>query len=192
MQNVIFVPGLGDKVHFAKLVTKLWKSDEICIFVFDTQWKSKETFVKKLARLIRQIDTLSKNDNKISLIGMSAGGSLVINAYAQRKDKIHKLITVSSRLLKGKEAFPSLSLASLGFPSFKESVTRCEVLLASFRLTNKAKLMTTQSLLYDGIVPLSTMTIPGIKNLKIPIPFHSLSIAATLTIYRKQIINFLA
>lgn len=192
MHKVIFVPGLGDYNKNLPYLEKLWRKDGIDIEAFDSSWKNKtEIFEEKLARLTKRIDTLSKTGEKISLIGTSAGGSLVINAYGATKTKIHRLITVSARLLEGRKVFPPLSLAASGYPAFKDAVLSSEALLPTFTHTDKEKILTTQSLFWDEIVPISTMSISGVRKIKIPVPFHRYSIAATVTVYRKHLINFI-
>lgn len=48
-------------------------------------WADTETWESKLQRLLARIDSLIAGDQKVGLVGSSAGASGVINAYALRK-----------------------------------------------------------------------------------------------------------
>lgn len=191
MHTVILVPGLGDYNTGLSLIVKLWAKENINIQIHLAPWENKkEDLKKKLERLVKKIDVLSKNGHKVSLIGTSAGGSFVLNAFALKKDKIHKVITVSPRLLKGRRVFPTLSYAAQGYPVFEESVLACEAFIPSLTKKDKEKIMISQSV-FDEIVPFATQQITGARTLKVYIPFHILSIGAAMTISRKTLINFI-
>lgn len=192
MQPVIFVPGLSDATFWATPLQAIWRKNGFDLHIHTVSWKQKEeSFEEKLARLIQKIDVLSKNNTKISLIGTSAGGSFAMNAFALRKTKVHKLITISARLQKGNAIIPSLQLAAFGYPAFYQSVITCGENIDNFSKEDKEKMLTIQSLFFDEIVPLTTSRISGIQNMKIPIPFHTPSIIGALTFYRSKIISFL-
>lgn len=121
----ILITGLND-FDWTKLISESWNKKRIKTLLFRSDWKSNEDYQKKLKRLIDLIDKESKN-NEVSLIGISAGGSLSINAFSQRKSKINKIITVCSRVKRGKDfginGFINKTKKSL---SFRESVLNSE------------------------------------------------------------------
>jgi poly(3-hydroxyalkanoate) synthetase len=145
----------------------------------------------KLNRLLNLIDEKSKN-NKISLIGTSAGGSLVINAFSERKDNINKIITVCSRLKKGKDSgfrgFVKRTKRSL---SFKESVLNSEKNINNFSLKDKEKIITVHALFGDELIPKNTAIINGVKNITITTGEHLFSIWSSLSWYSKQLREFI-
>ncbi len=188
--SLIVVPGLGGKNPYLKKVVNSWNKYGIKSYIHDVDWRDrKESFKTKLKKLVNQIDKLSKKGN-VSLLGTSAGGSAVLNAFSERKSKVHKIINVCGRLRKGINVFPSLDLAAITSPSFKESVLNCETVQKRFNSTDRKKIQTIRSL-FDQSVPISTMTIEGVRNERVFSVEHGLSISLAMTIYSKTIINFL-
>lgn len=187
---LIIVPGLGGENPYLKKVANSWSKYGIKTYIHNVNWRDGEkSFKPKLKRLVNQIDELSKK-GRISLLGTSAGGSAVLNAFNERKSKIHKVVNVCGRLRKGVNVFPSLNLATITSPSFKESVLVCEKIQKQLTKKDKAKIQTIQSL-FDQTVPISTMTIEGANNEQIFSIGHGLSISLAMTVYSKNIIRFL-
>lgn len=186
---VILVPGLNDSGE-SKLIKNIWKKDGIDIIFFESKWKSDENYQIKLERLLKLIDEKSEN-NKVSLIGMSAGGSLVINAFNERKNEINKVIAICSRLKKGKESgfrgFVKRTKKSL---SFKESILNSEKDINDFSLEERQRIMTIHALFGDELVPGDTSTIDGANNVIIPTTEHVFSIVSSLTWYSKLLVEF--
>ncbi len=192
MHQVIFVPGLGDNNLRLTSMLRSWRDEGISVDIHLAPWQKKqESYKAKLSRLLKKIDRITQNNKKVSLIGMSAGGSLVLNAYTLRKDKIHRIITLSSRLLKGAYVFPPLSIAAHGYPAFRDSVLSCEKFLLMLTTKDKRKIMTVHSRFFDEAVPASTASIPGATNLTIPFPFHVIAVGTTLFFYKKILIDFI-
>jgi hypothetical protein len=189
---VILVPGLSDNYSFSLILIWWWKQQGINLVVFETNWKSDENYQTKLDRLLNLIDKESEN-NRVSLVGTSAGGSLVINTYNQRKDKIHKIITVCSRLRKGKiNGYRGFEKVTKNYPAFKESVIKTEINEKIFSKEDRQKIMTIHALLGDELVPANTTTINQAKNIIVPMGGHMISIASNMTIFSRPLIKFIA
>ena len=186
---VIVVPGLGDRNKLVSLAVKHWKKYGITPYVHVAPWKKKEVLSAKLERLVSLVDKLSKK-GKVSLVGISAGGSMVLNAYAKRKQRIRAVINVCGRLKSGDKVFPSLDLASKGNPAFRESVLFCDESRHVLKKSDRKKVLTLRAW-YDEIVPGSTTILKGALNKRMPIVEHNAAIMFALSMYRKQIINFL-
>lgn len=189
---VILIPGLGDDASKLQLVTRHWPQKyNIETILYLMPWMgNSESFEQKLNRLIKKIDTLHENGYTISLLGTSAGGSCAINAYCKRREKIAKVINVCGRLRKGKNVFPSLDIAAKNSPSFKESVLLCEENLKSLNDQDRKKILTIRSY-FDEIVPVSFIPIDGAHNIRIFSVEHILSISLAMTLYSKNIIDFI-
>lgn len=189
--NLIVVPGLsGDSFLFSGIVNS-WKKFGFIPHVHDVGWKDGEnSFIPKLQRLIKHIDDLSKDGNLVSLVGTSAGGSAIINAFCERKDKVYKVINICGRLRAGEKVSPSLEVAAKSSKSFYESVKLCEERQKTLKSEDRKKILTIRPI-YDEIVPTSTTTLEGAKNIKIFSVEHSLSIGAAMTTYFNSIIKFL-
>lgn len=184
---VIIVPGLGDN-RGLDLLTKVWRWPGVRTVVFKSEWKSSENYQSKLERLLDLIDKeLAKG--KVSLVGTSAGGSLVLNAFSERKDKINRVITICARLRKGQiHGFRGFEERTKEYPAFAESITRAE---ESEKMVDKSKIMTVRALLGDELVPNNTAMIDGAKNIAVPLGEHMLSIAGSLTVFSRPIVEFL-
>ncbi len=98
----------------------------------------------------KKIDELSDKEYEISLFGQSAGGTAVLNAYIERKNKI---VNICGRLRKGKNVFPSLETAAKGNPAFVESVLLFENQNEKKLTTEDRKKILTIKPLWDGVVP---------------------------------------
>lgn len=187
--KVIFVPGLGDREP-PKFFIRLWRLWGISIILFKTGWKSQESYEDKLARLIELIDKESAKEN-VSLIGTSAGGSLVISAFSKRKNKIIKVVVVCSRLRKGSlKGYSGFEQRTAGYDAFAKSVESSEKNIELLTRRDKEKIMTTWAWM-DELVPSNTSTIDGAKNVILPSAEHMISIGLSLTLFSRSIREFL-
>jgi hypothetical protein len=188
---VIVVPGLGDnKGKFSALAPlwKKWYGIELVVHLFP--WYGKESFETRLQRLVQKIDTLSDQGYTVSLMGTSAGGSAVMNAYGLRKHKIHRVVNVCGRLRRGERVLPTLEIAAIKSATFKESVLACESLLATLSPHDLRKIMTVRSF-YDELVPTATIPVDGAHNIRILSVEHIISILLALTAYSSSVASFL-
>lgn len=186
----IIVPGLGDLPHVVRLLTWHWKLFGITPIIHIAPWKGKETFKPKLTRLVHYIDQLSQGGNGVSLVGMSAGGGIVVNAFYQRKGKVNAVVNISGRLQIGKDINPSLDKAAFGYPAFKECIIMCDEIQKKLKQNERKRVLTIRGI-FDEIVPLSTIHLEGGKNIQIPAVEHNVTIAMALVFYAKKITNFL-
>lgn len=187
---IIFVPGLGDNNQFW-LFEWWWKKDWSEVLTFKTEWKSEESFENKLERLNKLIEEKSKN-KKVVLIGISAGGSLIVNAYYKNPDKIEKVITVCSRLRKGKmNGFSGFVARTKGYTAFAESVIRAEENEKSLQAEDRNKIMAVRALLGDELVPADTSTIDKATNITVLTTEHNISITLSLTVFSDRLRKFI-
>ena len=85
--QVIYVTGLGDDRSYGQItILKSWRLWGLKPHYFPFKWADKEPFEPKFQRLLAKIDDLSTDGNYVSLVGVSAGASAVLNAYAERKN----------------------------------------------------------------------------------------------------------
>lgn len=148
-----------------------------------------QDFELKLERVVALIDTYCAYGYTVSLLGTSAGGSAVVNAFTMRKDKIHKVINICGRLRKGENVFPTLEKASLTSESFYDSVIQCETNLKNLTKEDCKRILTFRPL-FDELVPSSTVSVPGATNIILPTIEHILSISIAMTVFSKKIAGF--
>jgi len=145
-----------------------------------------------LERLIDLIDEQLNKREKVSLVGTSAGGSAVINAFAERRDKVHRVINVCGRLREGTQTgFRSFKERTKSSPPFAQSIEFCETHLESLTENDKRKIMTVRSMFGDELVPSDTVIIEGANNIQVPAPEHVFTITTALTLFSKRLIDFL-
>lgn len=191
--RVIVVPGLGDEGRQLEWLIKHWKRYGLVPVVYRVGWRDKgSSFHPRLARLIRLIDRYSKRGERVSLVGLSAGGSAVINAFVRRRRIIHKVITVCSRLQRGQErGFRSFTTRTASSAAFAQFVALCEYRVQKLSTADRKKIMTVRAGFGDELVPGNTSAIDGAYNITVPSVEHVVSIAAALTIFSRPLIAFL-
>ncbi len=193
VHKVIIIPGLGDDTQKVEWAVKNWKNYGLETVVHAVGWRDGENdFEPKLHRVTDMIDLFVKQGNLVSLVGTSAGGSAVLNAFMDRKDSIHKVVNVCGRLRVGPTSgFRSFEAKTRPSKPFAQSVKLCESRLESLSEIDLKKIMTVCPMFGDEAVPSETTIIQGALNTKVPTTEHILSIAAALTIFSKRMMQFL-
>ena len=191
ISHVIVIPGLGNNIKLHELVMEGWKKFGIIPHVFDTKWKTEENgFQPKLNNALELVDSLVNKNTRISIIGNSAGSSFALNIFGERKKQIHKVIVNCGRVRDGDWPWFTFDQATASSPSFKESVLRAQKLEKIFTNIDRKKILTLRPI-FDEVVPSSTIPILGAKNTITLSVEHSISIALNMTLFKKQIIDFI-
>ena len=145
----------------------------------------------KLNKLANFIDQLAEGNNRVSLVGCSAGASAVLNIFLERRNKINKVVSICGRLRTGKQrGFRSLKTRSKSSPSFAQSVQMFESRENLLSEQDRSRIMTIRAF-GDELVPAKTATLPGAYNVLAPTLEHSISIYMALRVLSKLIVNFL-
>lgn len=191
--RVIVIPGLGDEVNKISWAVSHWRKYDLEPFVQRMGWHDGEQdFQPKLRTLLKMIDQYVEDDDRVSLVGCSAGGSAVLNAFFERRDVVHRVINVCGRLRKGNQrSFRSFKTRTVSSPSFAQSVRLFESREDLLSESDREKVMTVIALLGDELVPADTTVLRGAYNTIVPAPEHVLSIAMALTIFSHPLITFL-
>lgn len=186
--HVIISPGMDGKIEGLKLVTKNWP-ERYGLYPEIEQiiWKNEIGLDPKLKQITDRIDKLIAEGNTVSLIGTSASGSLMLNAFIERKDSIEKVINVGGFLRPGERtgnrSFDVRSAASI---AFRESVLRVASLESTLTDEDRKKILTVRPL-WDELVPPETVVIKGALNKQVPMVEHVLGIATAMTFYNPVI-----
>lgn len=189
--HVIIIPGLGNGVAKHEWAVKSWKKFGIISHVFDTKWKIEENgFQPKLDRALKLVDSLTNKNSSISIIGNSAGSSFALNLYGERKKQISKVIINCGRVRSGDWPWFTFDQAIASSPSFKESVIRAQKIEKTLTNIDRKKILTLRPL-FDEVVPPFTVPIKGATNKIVSSIEHSLSITLNMTLFKKQIIDFI-
>ncbi|PIR99383.1 hypothetical protein COT86_04340 [Candidatus Collierbacteria bacterium CG10_big_fil_rev_8_21_14_0_10_43_36] len=189
---VIFVPGLGDDSRGLEFLSNHWLKHGFTPKIISFGWLDGKKFQPKLEGLLTLIDTLSQQGCLVSLVGTSAGGSAVLNAFLKRKNQIHRVINICGRLrtgpITGLRSFSSKTSTS---PAFAESIKLFENREHLLSRTDRKKIMTMRPAFGDELVPPNTVSIAGSSNITLPTVEHILSIALSLSLFSKVLLRFL-
>lgn len=189
--HVIIIPGLGNKIALHEWAINSWKKYGIIPHVFDARWKTEENgFQPKLDRTLRLVDSLTNKNSKISIVGNSAGSSFALNLFGERKKQINRVVVNCGRVRDGDWPWFTFDQGTKSSPSFRESVLKAQKLVKTFTNIDRKKILTFRPL-FDEVVPPFTVPILGAKNIIIPSIEHSLSIILNMTLFKKQIIDFI-
>jgi hypothetical protein len=186
--HVIYVPGLGDhRTRVQLLAPKYWQIFGITGQVFVMNWNDKESFAPKLERLLAMTDRLTAEGNKVSMVGVSAGASAVLVAYAARLDKIAGVVCICGKINHPETVEPERFAEN---PAFKGSLAELQRILPKLGLEHRAHIMSLRPLL-DGTVPVADTFIPGARNRLIMAAGHAFSIVVALLFVAPVFIAFL-
>lgn len=191
--RVLIAPGLDGRVWGMRLVTRNWHAKYgLLPESIPIVWKDSSPLAPKLQTIIDRIDYYSNMGNRISLVGSSASGSLMLNAFVKRKSKIYKVVNLGGFVRPGNatgiRSFDRRSASSI---AFKESVLRCTQVEPKLSLADRKKILTVRPRFGDELVPPETVVIKGAQNTAIPLGEHIVTIAAAFLMY-KPMIAFLA
>lgn len=162
MHHVIYVPGLGDaQSRFQPFVLDLWRFYGLKTHYFVVHWQGgdDETYTKKLERLVVAIDQFSDGQDQVSLVAVSAGASLALNAFALRKKSIKNVVLICGKVQNMRTIS---SLTYIRNPAFKGAMEQLPKSLASLKSDELARITSIRPL-SDRIVPPHDTKIFGTK-----------------------------
>ncbi len=192
--HIIYVPGLKDHTFIKKALLRLlplfFRPQDFTIHIIAPNWENGEKFAPKLKLITDEIDQLVKQGHMVSLIGQSAGGSAVLNAFCLRRKVITGVINNTGRLKTGVKVKPSLKWAARNSVAFKESVLLFEKNESSLTKLDRKKILTLKPI-WDEIVPKPTVSLIGATNLTLPVFEHGLGGVLIETLFSPLIVKFL-
>lgn len=186
--DVIYLTGLGDHTPWGqdKLV-KLWRLYGLKVHYFPIGWSDGEVFIRKLQHICVLIDKLSKNGDKVAIVGVSAGGSAAVNAYMERKSKISAVVFICGKL----RGYKTVNRRYFDRnPAFEDALRLSEEHLKALNSEDKAKMLCLKSA-HDGLVPARDSVIEGTVIKTIPMIWHLPSIFFAITAGTPTIARFI-
>jgi len=189
MQHIIYLPGVGDhknsKIQIRAL--KKWKRRGIDTHFHHIYWNDEDSFKDKLNAVLSLIDELYDKDSSVSIVGVSAGASMAMNAYIERKNKISAVIFICGKIKNSQTLGDDYKKRN---PRLFESVSASEKAILKLTNADKAKMLTVQPI-YDGTVAIDDGRINGVKHTTIFALLHPIAIILSITIYKRLSINFI-
>ena len=183
---VIFVPGLGDsRTYGQNVAVTVWKLAGLRPVYLPLGWSVPEGYEQKHRRLLACIDRLLAAGHAVSLVGVSAGASAVINALAQRPE-LTSVVCIS-----GKINHPETVGAEYyrHYPDFEESLSRVAASLTKIGGRNERMLTVTPW--RDSLLPSADMLISGSHSTVVPGWSHASGIFFALVIGWPRIARFI-
>lgn len=163
VRHVIYIPGLGDRQKFGQnIIIQSWRLLGLRPHYFALQWYEQEGFDKKLERILDKARKLSRNNKSVSIVGVSAGASAALNAFAT-SNNIDAVIIICGKVNNpgtiGKKTF-DLN------PDFEQSVYDVE---RSMKLLDKerSRILSIHPWA-DQTVPIKDTVIEGAKEKTFP------------------------
>jgi hypothetical protein len=188
--HVIYVPGLDDQRKGYEFLINKWKIYGVIPHVHRVGWKNGEkSFTPKLQRLVAEVKNHIKEGHVVSLVGGSAGGSAVLNAFLEVPE-INAVVNICGRLRTGENVSPTLEQAASKSPSFKGSVELFEKKEPQMKEEQRRRVMTLTPL-WDEVVPKETVWLKGAVNKTIPSVEHMMSGLLGMTLYSPIVIGFI-
>lgn len=184
--HIIYVPGLGDQRPAAHpSLLQAWRIFGVRVHYLPLGWADGEDFSPKLKRLLTLIDSLQKPGNSVSLLGVSAGASAVLNAYSERKN-LSAVVCVCGKI-NNPWTIPESKFKQN--PAFKQSLALLQQNLPKLNKDMRGEVMSIHPLGDHSVPPADTL-IPGAIEVQVPTYGHIVSIAYCLVFKARYICKF--
>lgn len=179
MKRILIVPGLGNEMLQSRLkwLVGQWQSEGVKVDVFDAHWSSAETYIHKMRRLEKWIfeQGLMPAD-KVSLYGISAGGSLALSLFAAQPSTFDRLLLIAAKLKRPQLIGPHYRSQH---PALVAAVEASQSAISTLGPHDKKKVVTYRPLL-DFVVSTKDMVVDGARAKIIPAFGHGFSIVLSL------------
>ncbi|HET7059970.1 MAG TPA: hypothetical protein VFH99_01470 [Candidatus Saccharimonadales bacterium] len=186
--HAIYVPGiLDDKLRIQSTIVATWRLYGVHGHCHEIPWAGAEAWRPKFQRLLAEIDKYHSQGHQVSLVGASAGASAVLNAYAERSDKINGLIYICAKINTPETVSQKTYDEN---PAFKTSLELLQANLPKLKPQDKVKMLSLYSPA-DGTVPYAATVIPGVKESQLPRLKHGRAILYSLSFGASGLARFI-
>lgn len=199
-RNILFIAtGLGDHIRPAFFLESWIKRKYLAeykteVYIHRPRWRAKKgTFRTKLDLFKKEIFSVITPGCSITVAGISAASSLAIGVFDEMRDVVNMAVSICGRLSEGNRKILSLKNCAYWNKSFAEGVRIAEAKIKKFTQADKSRIVTVSSK-WDHLIPRQTAVVPGAINIeldfqiagqKVPVPEHTIAIAAAMTTHRK-------
>lgn len=186
--TVIYIFGLGDhRSRGQTLAVQLWRLRGVGVRVHHMHWNQAGTLDAKLAPLIENIDALHAAGRRVSLVGVSAGASAAIHAYARRPQIVHRVVCLCGKLRHAETVHPRVYHTN---PAFQQSMEALPASLDALGKIGRERILSVRPMA-DNSVPPADTDVPDAHTARVPTRGHVLSIAYCITIYSRRIVRYI-
>ena len=187
--HIIYIPGIGDhRTYYQPQILSIWRAYGVKVHYHPVIWRSQhESWNKKLNKLSNLIETLYDEGATVSLVGISAGASAALNAYAVNKDKLHAVVYICGKLRHPETIGRSYYDRN---PAFETSLHEVQGVINKLTVKDKAKMLNVRPF-FDETVPVAHTEIPGVRKLVMVSAYHVPSIFIAISLYGPLICGFI-
>lgn len=186
--HVIYIPGIGDARSYGQdFAIRQFAWFGITPHYLPLGWANQEGYDTKLQRVLSMVDTLHVQGGKVSLIGVSAGASAVLNVYALRQDIVDSVICVCGKINRPENIHEHTFLQN---PDFRESMLRVADSLTKLNTKQRQRILSIHPW-RDQVVALEDTYVEGGKNRAYPGWNHSSGIFFAATVGVPDIARFI-
>lgn len=188
--HVIYVTGLGDKgddPQKQKTLVKTWRWYGVEPEFFQVNWGDKTPWEPKLQKLLSSIDNAYERGMAVGLVGASAGGSAVINAYAARRDKVAGVVLIAAKVNHPETVGKNYKRNN---PAFVTSINNSPKALASLSAKERSHILSRYAL-FDEVVDKADSYVSGARNRRSPTFGHFITIGLQIIFGAPSFIRFL-
>lgn len=186
--HILYIPGLGDKNVSGQIrAINIWRFWGVTPELLQMNWANAEPWESKFKRLLARIDELHSKGESVGLVGVSAGASAVMNAYAARKNKLVGVVCIAGKINR-----PNVigSRYRKNNPAFVTSAEECEKALQTLDATDRRRILS-QFGLFDPVVSKVDSRVPGARNRFSPTIGHTITIVLQITFGAPSFLRFL-
>lgn len=152
--RILYVPGLGDHYDNGRAVALwFWRVYGFKVWLVPVKWYGGGTYEDKLSLVLGRANDAIAKGYKVTLIGESAGASLVINAAAQLPN-LHRIILIAGVNSSKLSISPRIQRRSPSFTASSRAITTSLIKI-------KPEKIHTVRALVDGTVSPRFNDIPG-------------------------------
>jgi pimeloyl-ACP methyl ester carboxylesterase len=177
--HIVYVPGLGDKHVFGQqLAVSTWRVFGVYGHIHPVLWDDDEAFTDKLTSLLDEIDGLLAAGHLVSLVGASAGASMVLHAYVARKKQVNGVALICGELAPPDKINPSFYEKN---PAFKGSMELLPTTLAALDYSARKRIISIHPI-YDETVDIADTYLENARMYTVISFGHAVTIGFALTI----------
>ena len=174
-RHIVYVPGLGDGYDgIRRACLRLWKRPGVVVTLVPMRWRTNESYANKQQRLDA---VLAQHPSaKITLVGESAGGAVVIDALRRHGSALDAVVTVCGMNYGAQNVSPYLYQKN---PAFEDAMKSADRIVKKLPPHEKDALTTVYSSHDHTVRPRNTL-IEGVRAYDLKVFGHMPAIMSVL------------
>lgn len=184
--HVIYIPGILDDIaKVQSTLVRLWRAYDVHPHTHVMPWLGETDYDASKARLYREIDARHSDGHLITLVGASAGASVVLNGYIELPDKVSGLVLICPKVNNADNIGSKLLLKN---PTFSNSMNDLTANLNKLSAEQKANIVSFLSP-RDRMIPYEDSHIVGVREIELPALRHNAAIVYAISIGSRRLVS---